>query len=287
MDRPRQCLDHLCRRAHGLGLALEMLSEAAAGHVLKDKVRASRGLADIVNLHDVGMLQARKRRGLGAKAGQVLGACLNPLQNHLQRHGALEPELPGLVNHPHAASSQFPQDFVAGHSRPIRSPPPEAELDASGESASGLASGNGWAAATEANRFKRCMTLLRLASPRAVARRAPQNLRIGGAGQAGQMFLARGASFHMPHEGVPVIRAQRISQQVRKKLVERTDGHEHAPGPLRERTDARWHRHWLRPDRRGPRGGSMTAGHWKAAYKPTSSLPISSWSIFCTLLLAT
>ena len=33
--------------------------------------------------------------------------------------------------------------------------------------------------------------------------------------------------------------------------------------------------------------GAMTAGHRDGDYTPISSFPISSWSIFCTLLLAT
>ena len=33
--------------------------------------------------------------------------------------------------------------------------------------------------------------------------------------------------------------------------------------------------------------GAMTAGHRGGDYTPISSFPISSWSIFCTLLLAT
>src|SRR4051794_12126772 len=94
MDRLRQGRDELCRRTYRLRRALEVLSQAAAGHELKDKVRPARGLADVVNLDNVGMLQARKGRGLGAKAGQVLRARLEPRQDHLQRHGAIETELP-------------------------------------------------------------------------------------------------------------------------------------------------------------------------------------------------
>src|SRR5437762_7739788 len=37
-------------------------------------------------------------------------------RSHLQRHGALELLLPGLVDHTHAAPPQFPQDLIARRS---------------------------------------------------------------------------------------------------------------------------------------------------------------------------
>ena len=114
MDGPRQGLDELGRRPYRLGRALEVLGQAAAGHELEDEVRPARGLADVVDLDDVGVLQAGERRGLGAKAGQVLRAGLEPGQDHLQRHGAIEAELPGLVHDAHAAAAEQPQDLIAG-----------------------------------------------------------------------------------------------------------------------------------------------------------------------------
>ena len=114
VDGPRQGLDELGRRTYRLGRALEVLGQAAAGHELEDEVRPARGLADVVNLDDVGMLQAGERRGLRAEAGQVLRAGLEPGQDHLQRHGAIEAELPGLVHDAHTAAAEQPQDLVAG-----------------------------------------------------------------------------------------------------------------------------------------------------------------------------
>jgi hypothetical protein len=123
LDGPGQGLDQLRRRPHRLGPPLEVLGQAAAGYELQDEVRPARGLADVVNLDDVGVLQAGDRRGLGAKAGQALRAGLGPGQHHLQRHGAIEAELPGLVDHAHAAASQLPQDLVARHRRPVAGQP--------------------------------------------------------------------------------------------------------------------------------------------------------------------
>jgi hypothetical protein len=46
-------------------------------------------LADLVDLHDVRVLQARHCLGLGAEAGQVVGPGVGPGQDHLQRHQAV------------------------------------------------------------------------------------------------------------------------------------------------------------------------------------------------------
>src|SRR5262245_12463398 len=115
MHRPRQGLDQLGRRTYRLGLAVEVLDQATARHELEGKVRPARGLADIVNLNNVGMLQARDYPGLGAKAGQLLGAGVSPVQDHLQGHGALESDLAGLVDDAHAAAAQLPENLEAWH----------------------------------------------------------------------------------------------------------------------------------------------------------------------------
>jgi hypothetical protein len=103
MRRPRQGLDEPGRRTRRLGRAVEVLGQAAAGHELEGKVWPARGLADVVDLHNVGMLQARDHPGLGAKAGQLLWAEVSPVPDHLQGHGALEGDLAGLVDDAHAA----------------------------------------------------------------------------------------------------------------------------------------------------------------------------------------
>jgi hypothetical protein len=65
------------------------------------------------------MLQARDHLGLGAKTGQDLWTNLGSRQDHLQRYGSLQSELPGLEDDAHAAAAQLPQDFVALHGRPF------------------------------------------------------------------------------------------------------------------------------------------------------------------------
>ena len=233
MDGPRQGLDQLCRRTHRLGRALEVLGQAAAGHELEDKVRPARGLADIVDLDDVGMLQASDRRGLGAKAGQVLRAGLDPGQDHLQRHGAIETELPGLVDDAHAASSQLPQDLVARHGRPFA-----AHRRGPADDRVGRVAGRPCRLHRIGGRQPRGPSLqaphhpfFGLGAPGRMLG-APPRLRVRGPGQAGQLFLARGASFHVPREGVPFRRAQSVGQQACEFLVGGTESHERVPGRL-------------------------------------------------------
>ena len=64
-------------------------------------------LADFVNGHNVRVVQPPGRFSLNVKAldqrrrGQLSG------QNHLQRHRTIEAHLPGAIDHPHAAASDF------------------------------------------------------------------------------------------------------------------------------------------------------------------------------------
>ena len=43
----------------------------------------------------------------------MLGPGHRPYQDHLQRYHAVESHLLGLVDHAHAAASQFAEDFVS------------------------------------------------------------------------------------------------------------------------------------------------------------------------------
>src|SRR3954449_4805764 len=115
LDGPRQGFDKLSSGADWLWLALEVLGQAAASHELEDKVWSAFDLSDIVNLHNVGMLQAGQLGSFGAQARQVLRLGVVAGQNHLERHGALETELPGSIDDPHAAAADFLNDFVARH----------------------------------------------------------------------------------------------------------------------------------------------------------------------------
>src|SRR3954447_5745057 len=115
LDGPRQGFDELSSRTYLLWLAPEALIQAAASDELEDKVRSAFGLAHIVNLHNVGMLQAREGGSFCAQTCQVLRLGVKSAQNHLQRHNALKSDLPSPIDDPHAAAADFFDDFVARH----------------------------------------------------------------------------------------------------------------------------------------------------------------------------
>ena len=112
VDGTRECQDHLGRWPDRLGLPLQVLREAAAGHVFHGEEGTAGGLADIVDLNDIGMPQACQRLDLGAKAGQVGGAGLEAGQDHLEGDFAAKTEMPGLVDDAHSPSTEQPQYLV-------------------------------------------------------------------------------------------------------------------------------------------------------------------------------
>ena len=64
-------------------------------------------LADLENRHDVGMVESGRRLGLGMKAIVVgLGGKLTG-EDHLHGHDAVQGDLPGLVDHAHAAAGDL------------------------------------------------------------------------------------------------------------------------------------------------------------------------------------
>ena len=66
------------------GRAVEPLVQAAAVDELQREVRQAVGLADLVDLHDVGVLQAGDGLRLGQEAGGGLGVGVGAGQDHLQ-----------------------------------------------------------------------------------------------------------------------------------------------------------------------------------------------------------
>src|SRR6266478_4926608 len=69
-------------------------------------------LPDLMNLHDVRVLQLGDRLGLSLEASQVPGAGVGAGQDHLEGDEALEAALPGLVDNAHSAAPQLRQQFV-------------------------------------------------------------------------------------------------------------------------------------------------------------------------------
>ena len=97
----------------GPGGAVEPAVEAAAVEVLQLEEGQAVGLADVVDLHDVGVLQPRDGLGLGQESDDRLGVGMGTGQDHLEGARAVEADLPGPVDDAHAAAAQLAQDLVA------------------------------------------------------------------------------------------------------------------------------------------------------------------------------
>jgi hypothetical protein len=71
MDGTGQCLDQLGGLTRRKRRPAELLRQGPAGDEFKSEERLPVVLADLVNLDDVGMLQAGDRFRLGAKSGDL------------------------------------------------------------------------------------------------------------------------------------------------------------------------------------------------------------------------
>ncbi len=112
--------DQLGRLRGRSRLAGEVLSEAATLDELHGEVGSAGVLADLVDLHDVGVPHPRRRFRLDAEAGPLLRAGQGSVADQLQRDQPLQTHLPGLVDDPHAAPAELTEDFVTGDGRPVR-----------------------------------------------------------------------------------------------------------------------------------------------------------------------
>jgi hypothetical protein len=83
-----------------------------------EKKRYPRVLADLVDLHDVRVVQPGDRLGLDPEPRPRLVRGRARRLDHLQGHEAVQVQLKRLVDDAHAASAQLRQDRVAGH--PLR-----------------------------------------------------------------------------------------------------------------------------------------------------------------------
>ena len=128
VDRPRQRDHQLRRLADRLRRAGYPVRERAPLQQLKREEGVAVRLADLVDLHDIGMTQSGHRIRFNAEAGQLLQVGMAAVQAHLQGDQAVQRPLPCLVNHPHAAPAYLTDDLVAGWVRTgcSRSPMPDA-----------------------------------------------------------------------------------------------------------------------------------------------------------------
>ncbi len=101
------------RRPRRPGVAAEPGSKATAVHELQGEIRPTLGLADLIDLNDVRVLQACDGLGLDAKTGAAPRVGLRAREHHLQGDDAVQVDLTGLVNDSHAAAAQRGEDLVA------------------------------------------------------------------------------------------------------------------------------------------------------------------------------
>lgn len=74
-------------------------------------------LADVVELHDIGVRQVRDGLGLDLKADLLLHAGVLAVQEHLEGDPTIRLHLPGSVDDAHAAATEHSLDLVAGDRR--------------------------------------------------------------------------------------------------------------------------------------------------------------------------
>ena len=106
--------DHTPDLIHAELAAIDDLAQVRARHEAHREVEHAVVLAAAVDRDDVGVLQRGREPGLGLEAGdrvRVLGVLG---RDDLQRHGAVQLRVGGLVDHAHAAAIEHALDAVAG-----------------------------------------------------------------------------------------------------------------------------------------------------------------------------
>src|SRR5438874_13775264 len=81
----------------------ELLRDTATRDVLQREKGSALVLADLVNLHDVGVLEPGDGLGPRAESNPRRRVALSAGRDHFERHQALERTLAGLVNNTHAS----------------------------------------------------------------------------------------------------------------------------------------------------------------------------------------
>ena len=94
-----------------------LLADGVAQRVAGDQLHGQEDGAVVVALvedrDDVGVRQLRRRAGLGHEAGRELVVVAEPGVHHLDRDGAVQPQVGGLVDGRHAAAGDPRADQVA------------------------------------------------------------------------------------------------------------------------------------------------------------------------------
>ena len=112
VDGTGQRLDERGRLARRPRLAVEPVRQAAALDPLQGQERPAFVAADLVDLHDVGVLHPRRQLRLQPEPQLLGGGRELARQHHLQGRQPVEAPVPRLVHHPHAPAPDLGQDVV-------------------------------------------------------------------------------------------------------------------------------------------------------------------------------
>ena len=93
------------------------LGQRPTGHIVHREEVLAVVFADLVDGHNVRMLQTRNGLGFGLKAFDFGGSGQQARLDHLQRHRSVQADLARLVHHPHAATSEQLEQFVVAEAR--------------------------------------------------------------------------------------------------------------------------------------------------------------------------
>ena len=98
----------------------QTVGEVAARDVFQCQERPAVGLARVVNLHDVGMLQPGERGRLRLKPDQPFGVVRPPRGQQLERDPTAKPQVHSLEHLAHAAAAETGRDPITRHFREER-----------------------------------------------------------------------------------------------------------------------------------------------------------------------
>ena len=102
----------LGRRAARLGGAVQAVGEASPLEQFERHEGTAVGLAEIVDLDDVGVAEAGDGLGLDQEPGAMLGTGMIAFADHLQGDDPVEPAVPRPVDDAHAAPGDLTEQFV-------------------------------------------------------------------------------------------------------------------------------------------------------------------------------
>jgi hypothetical protein len=105
-----------CRQRGGrprrLRLVVDALVESSSRNVFERQIGLPFEFANLMDSHDIRMMQPCDRLRLGTKSIELSSARASAREHHLERDQTLQAEMKRLVNHAHTASSDLFENFV-------------------------------------------------------------------------------------------------------------------------------------------------------------------------------